>query len=551
VTIAGGGIAGLTAAVYLARRGCKVTLYEEKSMLGGNLATRPLRGGGQLDVYPHMFQGWYHNFWQLMSDVGVDLGRSFTPFNSVHQLKRGSPPELTTLTYPYSSRYLLKNLSSGVASPPDMFVFGCATLDLLAEVGNPTVRLRNLSLTGYLNSRLYMTKAAIDAYENFITRVWAIPAYQVSASECRKYAAYCYAAAEEDNWLTTGPAAEAFLKQIETTLRAEGVRIVKKMRLERVELDANSRVQEIILQPTVWSERRDAWVNAKASKRKERVEDLVLALPPTRLARLVRAGKRPGRIVDALPHLAELERVDSQRVPMLQLGFNRKLADIPPDPVGLFGSRLNLAFTDISQTWTRVRAFRKRTVLAVSCSEPFLLPGPPAGDRLMMMQELGPYLGLDLGKRWGGSRDIDWSLSRFHTNSDAQLSLNAVGSGRWRPESWYKKVDNLFFAGDGCRNAFGITTVEAAVATGLAAVNEVIRLRMLGDKLDVKIPHTLPDELWVVLRYAWLPSAYAARGLAMMQGQERGGAPISDEEESLIRYLLTPGRRPRHHTPGG
>jgi hypothetical protein len=169
----------------------------------------------------------------------------------------------------------------------------------------------------------------------------------------------------------------------------------------------------------------------------------------------------------------------------------------------------------------------------------------------MMMQELGPYLGLDLGKRWGGSRDIDWSLSRFHTNSDAQLSLNAVGSGRWRPESWYKKVDNLFFAGDGCRNAFGITTVEAAVATGLAAVNEVIRLRMLGDKLDVKIPHTLPDELWVVLRYAWLPSAYAARGLAMMQGQERGGAPISDEEESLLRYLLTPGRRPRHHTPGG
>ena len=89
------------------------------------------------------------------------------------------------------------------------------------------------------------------------------------------------------------------------------------------------------------------------------------------------------------------------------------------------------------------------------------------------------------------------------------------------------------------------------MATGLAAVNEVIRLRMLGDQLVVKTPDTLPNELWVALRYAWLPSAYAARGLAMMQGSERGGPLVSDEEESLLRYLFTPGRRPRHHTPGG
>ena len=39
VTVAGGGLAGLTAALRLAERGYRVKLYEQKSMLGGNLAS--------------------------------------------------------------------------------------------------------------------------------------------------------------------------------------------------------------------------------------------------------------------------------------------------------------------------------------------------------------------------------------------------------------------------------------------------------------------------------------------------------------------------------
>jgi phytoene dehydrogenase-like protein len=108
VTIVGGGIAGLTAALYLAREGCEVTVYEQKSMLGGNLATRNVAAGGRLDVYPHMFQGWYHNFWQLMKDAGVVKDKSFQPCSSVHQLRRKPKSELSTLTRPYSPRYLMR-----------------------------------------------------------------------------------------------------------------------------------------------------------------------------------------------------------------------------------------------------------------------------------------------------------------------------------------------------------------------------------------------------------------------------------------------------------
>ena len=86
VTIAGGGIAGMTTALRLAERGYRVKLYEQKSMLGGNLATRTLVNGGLLDVYPHMYVSWYRNFWRLLEDVGVDRSKRFTRFRKVKQL---------------------------------------------------------------------------------------------------------------------------------------------------------------------------------------------------------------------------------------------------------------------------------------------------------------------------------------------------------------------------------------------------------------------------------------------------------------------------------
>jgi uncharacterized protein with NAD-binding domain and iron-sulfur cluster len=62
VTVAGGGIAGPTAALRLAERGYEIKLYEQESMLGGDLASRATAGSTQLDVHPHMYLGWYHNF---------------------------------------------------------------------------------------------------------------------------------------------------------------------------------------------------------------------------------------------------------------------------------------------------------------------------------------------------------------------------------------------------------------------------------------------------------------------------------------------------------
>jgi uncharacterized protein with NAD-binding domain and iron-sulfur cluster len=540
----------MTAALRLAERGYAVTLFEEKAMLGGNLASRALPHGGALDVYPHMFQGWYENFWTLMDDSEVKQKESFSSFDSAHQLRRDEFPEFSTLTRPYSPRYVLQNLASGIARPLDMFVFGCANLDLLAERAEPTVRLKNMSLTGYLNTRPYMTNAAIKAFETYVSVVWAIPAYQISAADCRTYSTYCYAAPEDDAWLTSGPAAEAFIDKLAAALTKAGVRIVLNTRIEEVKLKGE-RVRSIVLQRTRLDPRTYAWVKTGAP-RAEEVEDLLLAVPSDALADLVRRGVRGERAVDAAPRLAELVRLNPQKIPMLNLALKRKLDEIPPDPVGLSGSKLNLAFTDISQRWTRSPEFGERTVLAVSCSESALLGGPhPTDDAHQIMKELAEYLPFHPGTEWGESPDVDWRLTSYHENDDAKLTVNAIGTDQWRPKPECEGVGNLFLAGDFCENHFGITTVEAAVATGLQAAAAIVRRRELGPPVEIKKPKTIGGEEYVALRLAWLPAAYAARILSKVDHRIDPTRSADVGEESLLHYMLTPGLPPRYRRPDG
>jgi uncharacterized protein with NAD-binding domain and iron-sulfur cluster len=96
VTVAGGGLAGLTAALRLAQRGYRVKLYEQKAILGGDLGSRHEPDGVDLDVYPHMYLSWYQNFWRLLEEVtGEDRKERFRPFRTVKQLRRGEFPRFT------------------------------------------------------------------------------------------------------------------------------------------------------------------------------------------------------------------------------------------------------------------------------------------------------------------------------------------------------------------------------------------------------------------------------------------------------------------------
>ena len=546
VTIAGGGIAGLTAALRLAERGYRVTVYEQKPTIGGNLGSREVRPGVHLDVYPHMYNNWYHNFWSLLADVRKDRREDlFEPFSTVKQLRRGQYPKFTDLTDAYSPWHLLQNMFAGVGPPADMFVFAYASMDLLAERLNPTTPLEEVSVNGFLQGRPYMTEEAAAAYNSAITTIWALPGYLTSAEDYRTYLAYCFADPEPAYWLPRGSALEQVIRPLKRALKDAGVTIECSKQLTRVDC-GNGRVTEIEVRGTRFDSQGQTWVG-DGEVRTEEVDELVLAVAPLALSHVVRAAAPGARIVDAVPEMADVPRLRTQQIPLLHVYFKRKLTGVPAEPVGLFRSRFELAFTDISQTWDEPD-FADRTVLALSSSDVAGLPGTGSDDDgFAMLVELADYLDFDPGREWGESPDIDWDRTDYNANRDAQLFVNQAGTDVWRPAVSYGGLANLSLAGDFCQNHIGMTTIESAVTTGLQAAQAIVERRGKGKPVDIFEPASLPDSYSLWLRYAWAPYALAAKWWSAGGDYSRAIAPYaySPDTRARMRTMLTPSRPPR------
>jgi hypothetical protein len=260
---------------------------------------------------------------------------------------------------------------------------------------------------------------------------------------------------------------------------------------------------------------------ASGEEETKEVDELLLAIPPATLSALVRkpvdAGEQPA--VKAAPKLAELARLNSQKIPIVHVWFNRKLGHIAPEPVGLFESHLALAFTDVSQVWTGVPEFEDHTVLSVSASNPFGLPGTTdEDDGFAILSELNEYLDFRLGSEWGDSPDIDWDRTIYESNADSKLFINETGIDAWRPKPSFDGISNLWFAGNFCNNRIGMMTVESAVTSGLEAASAIVQKRGVGARVKIVEPPAKHDALCVWLRYLYGPYAYGAK--AMSEGSD-------------------------------
>jgi hypothetical protein len=174
------------------------------------------------------------------------------------------------------------------------------------------------------------------------------------------------------------------------------------------------------------------------------------------------------------------------------------------------------------------------TVLSLSSSDLYGLPGTgDEDDAMAMLRELAEYLDFDPGERWGQSRDIDWRRTRFESNTDATLFVNETGSDIWRPPVACDAVENLTFAGDFCANRIGMTVIESAVTSGLDGARVIVERRGLGRPVEIEEPDSGFAPMYVWLRYAWAPYAFAAK--VWSSG--------SDWLRSM-RHLLTPTRPP-------
>jgi hypothetical protein len=545
VAVVGGGIAGLTAALRLAQSGCNVTVYEKDSNVGGNLGGDRDPQGNFHEVYPHMFGEWYDNFWRLVGELGLSRERDFEHRPTLAFLKAGEFPNLELLTNNGSAASALANLTSGIIPAPDMFLAAYSVIDILSQNFSGKGLTNEQTVNGFLTSRPYATENMLKMHDMIITNIWAVNSYLTSALAYQSFAKYQFRRPTPQCWVLIGDAYSKLISPLVERLKSLGCDI---------------RTNAIVRHVTVKNGRADRICVMEGSVKDVEVENLILAVPPARLAQLVMSAETPevgapeapdagDPIASVLPNLSELRRIRSEPIPVYDVAFKRRLEGIPNYYVSLLDSLFEITFVDVSQP----ASDGDNTVLAVAVSDFYSLPDdavePDAADaapveskhgptpappihhvdylsaqaqqtaKFLILKELNRYLPFRLGDRWGDPKsDVDWDKSFYRSNKDHPLFINEVGSQEWTPKVWDRRLPNVYFAGDYVDNPIMIATVEGAVVSGLQAARELARREEIDAKIEITLPESYPESLMALCKIGLAPYAAVAKCWSDAQG---------------------------------
>jgi len=475
ITIVGGGLAGMVAALRLAERGCQVDLYEAGARLGGK-AGAERHGGGYDEHGYHIFPMWYRNIWQLVEELGIE--DNFVDVEKFMQVRAGEFPRYRTLTNLGSIRYIFKNLLSGVMPFTDMVLFFFSTIDLMSQSFSYRAFLDQTSVNGFIRGRFYRTERVALQHQDLLLKGISVPSYDVSAMTMRNVLRFWLRYPEPMQRILKGNLQKLWIEPLQSKLESLGVRIYFGYRLEIMEWESN-RVTRIALR------------KADGTVKKLNVERLVLAIPWEKLASVLdEAAYR------AAPTLFNIRYLESAPMAALNLYFNRRLEGIPPDHVNLPGSRFGLSFIDIGQWWPEHAG---QTVINAIASDFTPLAALPHDTAInAMINDLCQFI--PVIKREEIVR-VD-----LQPHTEEPLFMNTVGAWRYRPSA-KTEIDNLYLAGDYCRSHIDLVSMEGAVSTGLLAAEAVRSDLMLAPSIEVLQPEVYPRWLLWIIWLLLLPVA--------------------------------------------
>jgi len=556
VAIAGGGIAGMSAALRLAQRGYAVTLYEEKPWLGGNLASqRDPQSGTFHDVYPHMFSNFYVNFWDIVeNELGLkrsrDADTDFEARDSFVFLDRTEG--YRALRNASDLKALWQDVTSGVGqlSPLDLYLYLYSMLDLLAHRFH--VRgLIELSLNGYVRSRPCVTEPAARMHDAIVMFIWSIHSAGTSAQSYQNFYRHTFGNVQPLLWLLRGSLQQKVIEPLERRLVQLGVKVHKQASVQRVVIDG-TRVGAIELHRTEYDERRQRVVVTERKLRPDAFDQLVLAVPPHALGYLADRGQPQRRLTVLDPKLAHAgKRLPAEPIAVLDVYFKKKLAGIPRENIAVTDSDCYFSIIDISQLWPEIEK-EGITALTLAASDYWALPSDDDRENAHhMIRELARYVsGFDPGRGWGDPHcDIDWRRSHFRSNKDDVIFVNQVGSWEYRPETHDGRIENLYFAGDFCRNRVDMATVEAAVTSGINAAAALQRNAPNGRggaaaaPIEVRVPPMVGDAAICALKLLMMPSAYLAKAW-LTAGDASAKLTGRDAAADVAQDLTTLARLP-------
>lgn len=519
VVVIGAGMAGLSAAYHLSKRGYRVTVVEQNELIGGKYGVIKKTESADDDDYHehcyHMLLNWYHNFWRIVDDLG--LRQRFAALDEVKYIRRGektSPP--CSLANIGSMQSLYQNIFSGVQSPADMYIAGYSLIDLLAQNLSRDKFLDRYSVNGFVRSRPYATEKAAELYQYTLAKAFANPSYKTSAITYQNFFSYGFNDPEPMMWTLKGNCYKAFLKPLHERLIEMGCDIRTWTRLKKITLDESGKIKT--LKFTTLKRHWNPEILTETGKKPEdpipRPDYVVLAVPPKALVELVDES-----IHAQAPELGEANNLNSETMASLDLCFNKKLDNIPKEHVVLLGSKYDLTFVDNSQTWPD----EPNTYLNIVASDFDALASiteHQLGKKLTrrefesgkkhicdaIIAELQEFITFD-------SADIDWERSLLQINTGEALFVNEVGSWPHRPKTACG-IPNLFIAGDYCQTKIDVVTIESAVISGMLAAEEIRKKSGRGEPIVVQYPEPCPQ--WQILAMLTLgaPWAYAAKTLS-------------------------------------
>ena len=486
----------------------------------------------------HMFLNWYHNFWALMQQIGLDRCTAFRSMDELVHLFPGSGPlhrRSHTLTSPASLSHAGENLLSGAASLPDMLLWVYSMADLISQDLDPARYLDRRSVHAFLGSRWYATDESVRFHEHLLAKAFAVPTYFSSAYTYRKYVEYTVADPDPMLWVLKGDSYAKLFKIFEERLQCAGLKILRGTRVTGISWDAERvRIKYRPADMRGWP--RDSETGRRSDdddRNGPRGSDddarlsvfapdyVVVAVPPAALAHI------SGDFRDAVPGLATVRKLQSAVTAALDLHFRCKLPGIPGCHVILRESALGLTFVDNSQAWYGDPKVPHQlpdgceqsysdlpTHLTVAVTDFYKIDGMGKVEATAaILEDLRRFIDFR-------DEDVDFTRTYLQMNNAEPLFINEVGSEPWRPAST-TEMPRLFLAGDFCDNDIGIVSVEGAVVSGLVAAR-ALQARLRADRpglsaldpllreIPVQLPATEPALNAEAFKAMLLPHAAAA-----------------------------------------
>lgn len=486
VTIIGGGLAGMVAALELVDRGVSVRILESTHRVGGKAGANQF--GADWDEHGwHLFPLWYLNIWRLVDRLGIR--GSFIDKSKYGYMKEGEYPRYIYLENPFSWKTAYHNLFHGVLPPWDSFLYQYALLDLMAQPVRYRAQLDQVTINGFARSRFYGTETVVAQLEDTVSRASAIESYEMSSMTVRNVMRYWFNYHEPWFRILNGDLQTRFIDPIEKTLRVKGCKIDFESFVVRLNIkDAN--ISSVVIR------------SADGATKELVTNRVVLAVAPEDARPLLNED-----LLQISPDLGNLHYLRSRVMAGMTLYLKKLVPGIPQDHINFVNTKYALSMIDVTKPW----GIEDRTILCFVVSDYTTLQGH-SDDRakevlLCEIRRYLPFLTPELIER------ID-----FQPHVEHPLFANTAGAWPKRPKT-RTLVRNLYMAGDYCRTHVDLTCMEGAVTSGMLAADAIRSDLNLGSAVDVLEPTTKPRILLVFLKYLLLPGAVFALLISALVGR--------------------------------